>query len=73
MPRRERVRDGQWRQPYALHGANHALWLEVRDGLVFVGTHLRLFALEASNGRLRWHGLPATDLSFIDPGLPPFE
>jgi outer membrane protein assembly factor BamB len=53
-----------------LHGANNALWLAARDGLVFVGTQLGLFALETSDGRLRWHALPTTDLSFIDPGLP---
>jgi hypothetical protein len=55
MPRREGVRDGQWRQPHALHGANNALWLEACDGPVFVGTWLGLFALEASDERLRWH------------------
>ncbi len=71
MPRREGVRDGQWRQPYALHGAKNALWLAARDGPVFVGTRLGLFALEASDERLRWYVLPTTDLSFIDPGLPP--
>jgi hypothetical protein len=51
--------------------ANNALWLEACDGLVFVGIRLGLFALEASDGRLRWHALPTTDLSFIDLGLPP--
>ena len=70
MLRRE-IRDGQWRQPYALHGANNALWLEAHDGPMFVGTRLGLFTLEASDGRLRWHALPTTDLSLIDPGLPP--
>jgi hypothetical protein len=38
---------------------------------VFVGTRLGLFALETSDGRLRWHALPTTDLSFIDLGMPP--
>ena len=70
MLRRE-VRDGPWRQPHALHAANNALWLAARDGIVFVGTRLGLFALEASSGRLRWHALPAIDLSFIDPALRP--
>jgi len=76
-PRRRRVAlrrelyNGQWRRPYALHSANNAVWLEARNGLVFVGTRLGLFALEASDGHLRWHALPATDLSFIEPALPP--
>jgi hypothetical protein len=37
---------------------------------MFVGTRLGLFAFEVSNGRLRWHALPTTDLTFIDPALP---
>jgi hypothetical protein len=45
------------------------LWLAARDGLTVVGTPLGLFALGAGDRRLRWHALPATDLSFIDPAL----
>ncbi|MGO8948067.1 MAG: hypothetical protein ACLQUY_10475 [Ktedonobacterales bacterium] len=63
---------GQWRQPYGLHGALNALWLEGRDGLVFVGTRLGPFALNGDDGHLRWHAVPEIDLSFVNPALPPF-
>jgi hypothetical protein len=62
---------GQWRRPYALHGANNALWLEARDGFVFVGTRLGLFALSGEDGQLRWHAVPDIDVSFVAPALPP--
>ena len=51
--------------------AGSGLWLEARDGLVFVGTRLGLFALVGSSGHLRWHALPDVDLSFVEPALPP--
>ncbi len=59
------------RLPYTLHSASSGLWLEARDGLVFVGTRLGLFALVGSSGHLRWHALPDVDLSFVEPALPP--
>lgn len=61
---------GQWRHPYTLHGSINALWLEARDGLVYVGTRLGLFALDGKDGTLKWHGLPDLDLSFVPPALP---
>jgi hypothetical protein len=63
---------GQWRRPYALHGANNALWLEAWDGLVFVGTRLGPFALAGYIGQLRWHAVADIDLSFVTPALPPW-
>jgi outer membrane protein assembly factor BamB len=68
---RSEVKYGQWRRPYALHGANNALWLEARDGFVFVGTRLGLFALSGEDGQLRWHAVPDIDVSFVAPALPP--
>ncbi|MGO8947110.1 MAG: hypothetical protein ACLQUY_05500 [Ktedonobacterales bacterium] len=68
---RSEFKVGQCRRPYALHGANNALWLEARDGLVFVGTRLGLFALAGDDGHLCWHALPDIDLSFVEPALPP--
>lgn len=68
---RSEFKVGQWRRPYALHGANNALWLEARDGLVFVGTRLGLFALSGDDGHLRWHAVPDIDVSFVAPALPP--
>jgi outer membrane protein assembly factor BamB len=62
---------GQWRHPYTLHGAINALWLEARDGLVYVGTRLGLFALDGKDGTVKWHALPDLDLSFVRPALPP--
>jgi outer membrane protein assembly factor BamB len=62
---------GQWRHPYTLHGASNALWLEARDGLVYVGTRLGLFALDGKDGTVKWHALPDLDLSFLRPALPP--
>jgi outer membrane protein assembly factor BamB len=68
---RSEFKAGQWRQPYGLHSANNALWLEAQDGLVFVGTRLGLFALAGDDGHLRWHAVPDVDLSFVEPALPP--
>ncbi|MGO8950482.1 MAG: PQQ-binding-like beta-propeller repeat protein [Ktedonobacterales bacterium] len=68
---RSEFKVGQWRRPYALHGATNALWLEARNGVVFVGTRLGLFALNGRDGHLRWHALPDIDLSFVEPALPP--
>ena len=48
---------------------NNALWLEARDGFVFVGTRLRLFALSGDDGHLRWHAVPDIDVSFVAPAL----
>jgi outer membrane protein assembly factor BamB len=62
---------GHWRHPYTLHASMNALWLEARDGLVFVGTWLGLLALDGKDGTLRWLGVPDLDLSFITPALPP--
>jgi outer membrane protein assembly factor BamB len=66
---RGELRMGQWRHPYTLHQGG--LNLEARDGLVFVGTRLGLFALDGDTGTLRWHALPDLDLSFVEPALPP--
>ena len=65
------IQDGQWRRPHALHGAINAIWLSAGWGTVYLGTRLGLFALRASDGRLLWHALPATDLSFVAPALTP--
>lgn len=62
--------EGQRRQPYGLHGANNAFWLEARGGTVFVGTRLGLFAVASDNGRLLWYALPDVDLSFSLLALP---
>ncbi len=62
---------GHWRYPYTLHASINALWLEARDGLVYVGTWIGLFALDGKDGTLRWHGVPDLDLSFVTPALPP--
>lgn len=62
---------GQWRHPEALDGAVNAMWLAAWGDRVFLGTRLGLFALDAETGRLRWHVLPTTDLSFYLPALPP--
>lgn len=62
---------GQWRHPEALHGAVNAMWLAAWGDLVFLGTRLGIFAVDAETGRLRWHALPTSDLSFYLPALPP--
>jgi outer membrane protein assembly factor BamB len=61
---------GQWRHPEALHSAMNAMWLVTDGEIVFLGTRLGVFALEAQTGDLRWHSLPMTDLSCCDPALP---
>ncbi|HET9978942.1 MAG TPA: PQQ-binding-like beta-propeller repeat protein, partial [Ktedonobacterales bacterium] len=74
-PRRQAFRHefyhGQWRHPWQLHGANNANWLVARWGIVFLGTWLGLFALDARDGRLLWHALPTLDLSHVAPALAP--
>lgn len=65
------VAHGQWRHPYELHGAVNAMWLAADTGAAYLGTRLGVFALGADDGRLRWHALPITDVSFVDPALPP--
>lgn len=62
---------GPWRRPWQSHGAMNADWLAVRWGIVFLGTWLGLFALDAASGRLLWHALPTIDLSYIDPAFAP--
>ncbi|HEX6544350.1 MAG TPA: hypothetical protein VF040_21515, partial [Ktedonobacterales bacterium] len=64
-------RNGHWRHPWALHAAMNANWLAARWGIVFLGTWLGLFALDAANGRLLWHALPALNLSSVEPALAP--
>ena len=62
---------GHWRHPWQTHGATNANWLAARWGIVFLGTWLGLFALDAATGRLLWHALPTIDLSYVDPALAP--
>ncbi|MGE5333872.1 MAG: PQQ-binding-like beta-propeller repeat protein [Nitrososphaerota archaeon] len=64
-------RQGQWRHPWQLHDAMNANWLAARWGIVFLGTWLGLFALDATTGSLLWHALPTIDLSFVEPALAP--
>jgi outer membrane protein assembly factor BamB len=54
-----------------LHDGINANNLAARWGIVFLGTWLGLFALDAATGRLLWHALPTVDLSFMDPALAP--
>ncbi len=68
---RHEFKNGQWRHPWQVHSANNANWLAARWGIVFLGTWLGLFALDATTGRLLWHALPTIDLSFVDPALAP--
>lgn len=74
-PRRQALRHefhhGQWRRPWRLHGSNNANWLAARWGIVFLGTWLGLFALDAATGRLLWYALPTVDLSYVAPALAP--
>ncbi|HEX5442000.1 MAG TPA: hypothetical protein VFW76_14010, partial [Ktedonobacterales bacterium] len=62
---------GHWRHPWQLDGAMNANRLAARWGIVFLGTWLGLFALDAATGRLLWHALPTIDLSSVDPALAP--
>ena len=62
---------GHWRHPWQLDGAVNANRLAARWGIVFLGTWLGLFALDAATGRLLWHALPTIDLSCIDPAFAP--
>ncbi|HEY7340587.1 MAG TPA: PQQ-binding-like beta-propeller repeat protein [Ktedonobacterales bacterium] len=68
---RHEFHHGQWRHPWQLHSAGNANWLVARWGIVFLGTWLGLFALDAASGQLLWHALPTIDLSFVDPALAP--
>ena len=54
-----------------LRGGMNASWLAARWGIVFLGTWLGLFALDARDGRLLWHALPTLDLSHVAPALAP--
>lgn len=71
LPLWQELTNGQWRHPWQLHDAMNANWLAARWGIVFLGTWLGLFALDATTGRLLWHALPTIDLSFVDPDLAP--
>jgi len=62
---------GHWRHPWQVHDATNANWLAARWGIVFLGTWLGLFALDATTGQLLWHALPTIDLSFVEPALAP--
>jgi outer membrane protein assembly factor BamB len=62
---------GQWRRPYALDGAVNAMWLAADAGTAYLGTRLGVFALREDDGRLLWHALPTTDVSFQPPALAP--
>jgi outer membrane protein assembly factor BamB len=62
---------GHWRHPWHVHGSMNDNWLAARWGIVFLGTWLGLFALDAASGRLLWHALPTIDLSSIEPALAP--
>lgn len=68
---RHEFHHGQWRHPWQLHGAGNANLLAARWGIVFLGTWLGLFALDAASGRLLWHALPTIDLSFVEPAFAP--
>jgi outer membrane protein assembly factor BamB len=65
------IRQGQWRHPQALDAAVNDMWLVSGWGAVYLGTRLGVFALDAGDGHLLWHGLPTTDLSFITSALAP--
>jgi outer membrane protein assembly factor BamB len=62
---------GQWRRPYALDGSVNAMWLAAGAGTAYLGTRLGVFALREDDGRLLWHALPTTDVSFRSPALAP--
>ena len=62
---------GQWRHPWQLHDGINANNLAAQWGIVFLGTWLGLFALDAATGQLLWHTLPTIDLSYVDPALAP--
>jgi outer membrane protein assembly factor BamB len=65
------VQWGHWRHPWQLDSAMNANRMAARWGMVFLGTWLGLFALDATSGRLLWHALPTIDLSDVDPALAP--
>jgi outer membrane protein assembly factor BamB len=65
------ISQGHWRHPWQLDGAMNANWLAARWGIVFLGTWLGLFALDAADGHLLWHALPTLDLSSVEPALAP--
>lgn len=68
---RREFADGQWRHPYRLRGAVNAMWLVADRDTAYLGTWLGVFALRAGDGRLRWHAMQTTDLSFLLPALRP--
>lgn len=60
---------GQWRRPYALHEPTNAMWLAANAHTAYLGTRIGVFALRADDGRLLWHALPTTDVSYLSPAL----
>ena len=66
MVRRE-ITVGLWRRPHVVELARLTSGL----GVVYLGTRLGLFALNAKDGRLLWYALPNTDLSNFDPAISP--
>jgi outer membrane protein assembly factor BamB len=58
---------GLWRRPHVVELAR----LTGGQGVVYLGTRLGLFALDAKQGRLLWYALPNTDLSNFDPAISP--
>ena len=71
LPLWQEVTEGHWRHPWHLRGGMNASWLAARWGIVFLGTWLGLFALDARDGRLLWHALSTLDLSYVPPTLAP--
>jgi outer membrane protein assembly factor BamB len=65
------ISQGHWRHPWQVHGSMNANWLAAQWGIVFLGTWLGLFALDAATGQLLWHALPTIDLSYVEPALAP--
>jgi outer membrane protein assembly factor BamB len=58
---------GLWRRPHVVELAR----LTGGGGVVYLGTRLGLFALDAKQGHLLWYALPNTDLSDFDPAIAP--
>jgi hypothetical protein len=58
---------GLWQRPHVVEVARLTSGL----GVVYLGTRLGLFALDAQQGRLVWYALPNTDLSNFDPASAP--
>ncbi len=66
MVRRE-ITAGLWRRPHVVELAR----LSGGGSVIYLGTRLGLFALDAKDGRLLWYALPNTDLSNFDPAISP--